>query len=1099
MKLSLVKNLFALFAVVAIAANGAALGEAQGAPHPRSLKVLMIGNSFSVCCVREMPWVARSLDLGLDLCSLYIGGCSLKRHCDNIARADDPDFRPYQVQRVVDGNRLPETRANIPEMLKADKWDVVTIQQCSHESWIPESYHPAGDELVKTVRALAPQAKIYVQETWSYTPWDKRLAGWKITPDEMYTRLHAAYAAFARGHDLPVIPMGTAVQRWRRELPVRYTPNSLGGDVCGRAKFEPDGKGGFKAKGDVFHLNHAGDYLQALVWTATLFGVDVTKCSYAPGPLRGPKAELMKKIAFEVSRERAFECQPNHRPQEAFEALLGRRAETKDLLLPVDDQWALVVERDELLADWILQDAQCRVHDHPLNDFDPVGCLERALRHAGVDTKAISDWPSRFADYRARCLARRAGRLARLVGAAPKWAYCRHHVIGGSHYAYTEAQSDARGEHNFPVKYSALCLMEATAEGFWRETVLKETTEGCYRDVDVSFDGKRLLYAYKASARGDDFHLYEMDLATRTERQLTFGKGFADYEACYLPSGEIVFNSTRCVQIVDCAHADVSNLFRCDADGANITRLTYDQVHDNFPTLAWDDRILYTRWEYNDRSQIYPQPLFGMSLDGTNQRAIYGDNSWWPTTLCHARVVPQSPLIFAIATGHHSFQPGELVRLDPREGRQEDHGAWAVAPLRKAKARRVDADGQLGSIAAYPYPLDENELVLSYLPEGWPYNPKRGEIDFRFYHAPLGLYWFAVDGSREQLLPRRGLASCGRAVPVRARAHAQARPSSVDRTKKTGTVYVQDVYVGEAMAGVKRGTVKTLRVVALDYRPVHLGGNGNHGPGGGAYVTTPVALGQGAWDPKIPVGDAVVEEDGSAFFTAPSEKPFYFMLLDEKGRMVQTMRSWTMLQPGENASCTGCHEFKNDAPPTPAKRPLAFSRGPQPLKPVLEQVRGLSFRRDVQPILDRRCVSCHGPGGKKADFDLTAARVADLPAKRFWTKSYLSLTHASLDNEDRWSGRDEDPMLNWICAASEPTVLKPYHRGSNASRLFKMLDAGHAKGITADELARLAMWVDLAVPFCGTYDEEANWTEREYELYERLLEKRARATQNAGN
>ena len=296
--------LVCVVAIAAAVANAVGGGQPEVA-HPRTLKVLMIGNSFSVCCLDEMPRVARSLDLGLDLCSLYIGGCSLQRHVENVGKAGDPEFKPYRVRRVVDGEHRPETRGNIPEMLKADKWDVVTIQQCSHESWKPESYHPAGDELVKTVRALAPQAKIYVQETWSYTPWDKRLAGWKLTPVQMYEKLHTAYAAFAKEYDFPIIPMGTAVQRWRSELPVAYAPNSFGGDVCGEATFVPDGRGGFTPKGDVFHLNRDGRYLQALVWTAALYGADVTKASYAPGHLRGPKGELMKKIAFEVVRETA--------------------------------------------------------------------------------------------------------------------------------------------------------------------------------------------------------------------------------------------------------------------------------------------------------------------------------------------------------------------------------------------------------------------------------------------------------------------------------------------------------------------------------------------------------------------------------------------------------------------------------------------------------------------------------------------------------------------------------------------------------------------------------------------------------------------------
>ena len=263
-----------------------------------ALKVLAIGNSFSVQMVKAMPPVAQDMGLELDICSLYIGGCSFERHWKNVC---DPTNRPYRVTRNAFGKEMPAFGGNIPEMLRADKWDVVTIQQASHFSWQPDSYHPFGDNLVKTVRELAPQAKIVVQETWSYTPWDRRLAKWGIDQNEMYAKLHAAYAGFAKQYGFEVIPTGTAVQLWRKELPVRYAEDSFGGDVCGRAKFLKDGETGkVVPKGDVFHMNAAGNHLQALVWTAKLFGVDVTACKYRPEGLDGNQVALMRKVAMKA-------------------------------------------------------------------------------------------------------------------------------------------------------------------------------------------------------------------------------------------------------------------------------------------------------------------------------------------------------------------------------------------------------------------------------------------------------------------------------------------------------------------------------------------------------------------------------------------------------------------------------------------------------------------------------------------------------------------------------------------------------------------------------------------------------------------------------
>ncbi len=789
--------------------------------------------------------------------------------------------------------------------------------------------------------------------------------------------------------------------------------------------------------------------------------------------------------------------------------LMGRAVSDAEAKSP-QTLWEAVEGSDELLADWLRQDMKltngaelftgsggavrflqtaCTGRDGSPNR-PPVQAAAQPRGRLGEASLPSSDLSSALAGYRAACADRRAQRLARVKAEMPRLVYARHFVMGGSHYAYTEALSDAQAERNFRAG-GKLCLAEWQS-GVWKETVLTEAKEGLIRDADVDFDGKKILFSLKNSDRKDDYHLYEMDAATREIRQLTDGLGIADYEGCYLPNGDIIFNSTRCMQIVDCWWTEVSNLYRCNKDGQNILRLTFDQVHLNYPAITEDGRILYTRWEYNDRSQMYPQPLFQMAQDGTQQTAVYGENSWFPTTIIHARGIPKSGKIFAVATGHHSRQPGALILIDPSKGRQEAEGVTLVAPVRETKSVIVDAYGQDGALFAYPYPIDEKSLVVMYNPDGWQ------KIDGKRHEertTGFGIYWMDINGRRELLVSRQGL-SCGRPVPLRARARPAVKPSMVNLKKPDGTFYVQDVYVGEAMAGVPRGTVKTLRVIGLDYRLAGIGANGNGGPGGGAMISTPVAVGNGAWDPKILVGDAPVHADGSVFFTTEARNPVYFMLLDEKGRMVQTMRSWTSLQPGENASCVGCHEPKNSVPLATARPTRALAAGAKPLAPINGPRRGFSFLKEVQPVLDAHCVKCHdGKDDKKPD--LTSAIVTDSEAKRKWTRSYLALTHARPDKKEelaRWRGDATHKVLNWVSSASAPPIQKPYSAGSNTSKLFaEMLDKGHCKTLTPDAVARLAMWVDLGVPFCGDYTEANAWNEKEWAKYKQYKAKRDRA------
>ena len=773
-----------------------------------------------------------------------------------------------------------------------------------------------------------------------------------------------------------------------------------------------------------------------------------------------------------------------------------------DAAVPPDAKTLEAIRADELLLDWIEQDSDVGPRENFFAGDVSARCV-RAFATHGLSKAEGETWDTALARYRDACVKRREARLEKLYAMAPRWVYARHAVMGDAIFAYTEALTDPAAQRFWSHRGSGLYVAEPVAGGLWRETPLFETKTGCYRDAEVSFDAKRLLYSYKASLDGDDFHIYEMDLDTKKVRQLTHGKGSADFEGCYLPDGRILFNSTRCCQIVDCWYNDVSTLFRMDADGSNMFRMTFDQVHDVMPTLNSDGTVFYTRWEYNDRNELYSQCLFRMMPDGTNQRAHYGANGWYPCALFHARTAGDGPLVFAVRAGHHTRQAGELLRIDPREGRDGGAGVYQMEPLRKARFEiEDDYSGQRGRMALYPYPVDDNSVVLSFLPEGW-------ATKWRDALGVFGLYWTDVNGARELLVSRRaGRAPCGRPVPVRTRNVFPRKSAVADESLKTGTIFIYDVYQGVPMAGVPRGMVKSIRVVELEYRPLAIGHVEHLGPDVKpnnllAMNSTPAALGMGSWHVKKVLGEVPVNDDGSVALEAPARTPFYFQLLDAKGHMVQTMRSWTMLQPGESASCVGCHEPANAAAPQFAsgesKRHVQVRRG------VLRcPERGFSFPKDVQPILDRRCVKCHSPGanGNGNVLDLTGRPMRDSVAKRNWSAAYLSLTHATwrrmwqFNNPAGawgWVGSPDHTDLNWTSAQSAPTIQRPCRRGSIASKWFTdRLDKGHCPDLTDVERRTLACWVDLSVPFCGDYEENATWSEQERARWKRAVEKSRR-------
>ncbi|HPD46221.1 MAG TPA: hypothetical protein P5279_04205 [Anaerohalosphaeraceae bacterium] len=757
---------------------------------------------------------------------------------------------------------------------------------------------------------------------------------------------------------------------------------------------------------------------------------------------------------------------------------------------PTDDalgNW--IKERSPILWDWLLQDGGDGVWPAVLDADEGARTLrrrilERVIENLGPNRADLarevqqtdaseSMAPHKWLDLYVRaCLKRRELRFAALPDGVPSVVFTKHHNLGGSHYAYTEAQSDAQSERNFRPG-AALCRLDMDGL-FGRVTTLLESADGVIRDPDVYYDGRHILFAWKKSDWDDDFHLYEMSTADRAIRQITSGAGFADYEGAYLPNGDLIFNSTRCVQTVDCWWTEVSNLYTCDRQGRYLRRLTFDQVHTNYPTVTADGRVLYTRWDYNDRGQLFPQPLFVMNADGTAQAAYYGGNSWFPTTILHAREMPGGKII-AIATGHHTYQAGKLIRIDAAKGREENAGVEMLAPVRPSEAVRVDYYGQDGELFQYPYPLTDDVFLVAYSPLGG-----------APWDALFGIYLMDVDGRRE-LLAFDGAISCNQPVPLAPRPVPHVQPSLVDYRRSTGTYYVQDVYAGPGLQGVPRGTVKRLRVVAIEYRAAGIGENYNVGPGGDALVSTPISIDNGSWDVKVVLGDAKVYADGSACFEVPARTPVYFQVLDAKNRVVQSMRSWSTLQPGETASCVGCHESRNETPRVTAQKTLAMRAGPQPLEPFYGPPRGFSYLTEIQPIWNRHCTSCHNgrPGdnvdARAARLDLRATPVLHEVAKRRWVRSYLTLTQHGKPNR----------IVNWLNVQSVPTMLPPYEAGSARSELLTILEKGHYDvKLSAEELDKIACWIDLLVPFCGDYREAHAWSEEEIRKYEHFLEKR---------
>ncbi|MBE5752353.1 MAG: DUF4886 domain-containing protein [Clostridiales bacterium] len=211
------------------------------------MKILSIGNSFSDDAQHYLHSLAKHDGVQIKTVNLYIGGCTLRTHYLNML--DDAQRYPFWFNGEATGLSV-----SIRQALISDDWDIITLQQASHQSFDFATYTPYLEELAKYVKKYCPHAKLYIHETWGYENGSKRLESVRYeSMSAMFADVKTSYqkavqAIFADG----VLPSGTAL--------MTAAENGL-----------------VHTHRDGLHLSYgAGRYLAALTWYKTLTGNDIT-------------------------------------------------------------------------------------------------------------------------------------------------------------------------------------------------------------------------------------------------------------------------------------------------------------------------------------------------------------------------------------------------------------------------------------------------------------------------------------------------------------------------------------------------------------------------------------------------------------------------------------------------------------------------------------------------------------------------------------------------------------------------------------------------------------------------------------------------------
>lgn len=292
--------------------------------HARTVRLFIIGNSFSQNATRYLPQLAKEGGHELIIGRAELGGHSLERHWSYVeaaeANPEDPKGKPY-------GGK------SLRMLLSQGTWNIVTLQQYSMISGNVETYQPYARKLYDFIKKLQPHAEVVLHQTWAYRSDAKTFAeiGTKQKAKdqrEMWEKSHGAYHTIAEELGVRLIPVGDAFWKvssdpqwaYKKDAnfdfanPVHPTLPDQTSSLNVGYSWQVDKDGNKKFGFDANHANNAGCYLGALTWYGFLMGESPEKLKFTP-PLVTPEfAAHLRQVAVQTLQGTPLSVTPA-RPQ----------------------------------------------------------------------------------------------------------------------------------------------------------------------------------------------------------------------------------------------------------------------------------------------------------------------------------------------------------------------------------------------------------------------------------------------------------------------------------------------------------------------------------------------------------------------------------------------------------------------------------------------------------------------------------------------------------------------------------------------------------------------------------------------------------------
>lgn len=493
-------------------------------------------------------------------------------------------------------------------------------------------------------------------------------------------------------------------------------------------------------------------------------------------------------------------------------------------------------------------------------------------------------------------------------------------------------------------------------------------------DPEVSFDGERILFAARKQ-KSDPWCVYEMKADGSDARPITCGAAGARQpvyqSAIYTitptnvePWIQVAFVGTNPGERNEAGVAANTSLWSCKTDGSALRRLSFNLSNDMDPAILPDGRMVYASWL---RPAAAPSgqgrvSLLGLNEDGTDLQLYAGSQGLR---------VKQTPT--PTAGGLVVFVEADEIAGD---------GSGRLAALRQSRPLHSHRplSGAADGLYRAPSGLPDGRLLVAWRP-----GPA----------AAYGIVRFDPETGRREPLFDDPAWHDVQAKLLAPRAVPDARSSVVRDDDAEGKLFAVDVNIHDLGPDLAPGQAKALRVVegvpASDSRPA----------GRRLLGTIPLAA------------------DGSFQVQVPANTPVQLQILDSDGLALRSS-AWLWVRNHAAQGCVGCHEDPERTPPNRFAQALAAPA------PVLNQPpdrrRSVGFAADLQPIVEAKCLACHGKSGDAPALDKAAESVLRSVVPGHARRSRLVWHLLGRNTARPWDEEAKAPAPRPLPAAHQPSA-----------------------------------------------------------------------------